>query len=89
MLHIRNMEQKIIKLFDWILCGYISGLEHKSNIFEMAYKEKLAELDQALADVSKLGNDNYQLREKLVFYKEKEARIKQQKRESYLRIKNK
>jgi len=88
-LHIRNMEQKIKSLFDWILCGYISGLEHKSNIFEMAYKEKLAELDQALADVSKLGNDNFKLREKLVLYKEKEARIKQQKRESYLRKKKK
>ena len=55
----------------------------------MAYKEKLAELDQALADVSKLGNDNFKLREKLVLYKEKEARIKQQKRESYLRKKKK
>lgn len=88
-LHIRNMEQKIMNLFDWILCGHISGLQHKANIYQMAYKEKLVELDQALKDVGKLGNENYKLREQLIMYKEKEARVTQQKRESYLRNKKK
>ena len=79
-LHIRNMEQKIIKLFDWILCGHISDL---------AYKSKLIELNNLHRDISRLRDENLELMDVIRRHKEKEARIKQQKRESYLRKKKK
>ena len=88
-LHIRNMEQKIIKLFDWILCGHISDLAYKSDFFENAYKSKLIELNNLHRDISRFRDENLELMDVIRRHKEKEARIKQQKRESYLRKKKK
>lgn len=82
MLHIRNMEQAIIKFLDWFTNGYVGDLELQNEV----YKKNLDDYRKIIIEKEIELN---QARDLLKNYRNKEARIKIQKRQSYLRLKQK
>lgn len=81
-LHIRNTMNTIIRFIDWVTDGYVSDLQYQLEM----YKAKHSSMAKR---INHLVSDNNHLLMEVQRYKEKEARIKQQKRESYHRNKNK
>lgn len=82
MLHIRNIMNAIIKFIDWATDGYISDLQYQLEMYKAKYSSMAKRINH-------LVSDNNHLLMEVKRYKERDARIRQQKRESYLRRKNK
>jgi hypothetical protein len=89
-MHICNiMYDKYIKFLDWLSGGMIFDLDFQAN----AYKEVIEMQNKRIAglhdrlDANRMTID--ELKAVLTEYKEKEAKIAQQKRESYHRRKKK
>ena len=89
-MHICNiMYDKYIKFLDWLSGGMIFDLDYQAN----AYKEVIEMQNKRIAglhdrlDANRMTID--ELKAVLTEYKEKEAKIAKQKRESYHRRKQK
>lgn len=89
-MHICNiMYDKYIKFLDWLSGGMIFDLDYQAN----AYKEVIEMQNKRIAglhdrlDANRMTID--ELKAVLTEYKEKEAKIAKQKRESYHRRKKK
>ena len=89
-MHICNiMYDKYIKFLDWLSGGLIFDLDYQTN----AYKEVIEMQNKRIAglhdrlDANRMTID--ELKAVLTEYKEKEAKIAKQKRESYHRRKKK
>jgi hypothetical protein len=89
-MHICNiMYDKYIKFLDWLSGGMIFDLDYQAN----AYKEVIEMQNKRIAglhdrlDANRMTID--ELKTVLTEYKEKEAKIAKQKRESYHRRKKK
>ena len=89
-MHICNiMYDKYIKFLDWLSGGMIFDLDYQAN----AYKEVIEMQNKRIAglhdrlDANRMTID--ELKAVLTDYKEKEAKIAKQKRESYHRRKQK
>ena len=83
------MYDKYIKFLDWLSGGMIFDLDYQAN----AYKEVIEMQNKRIAglhdrlDANRMTID--ELKAVLTEYKEKEAKIAKQKRESYHRMKQK
>lgn len=63
-------------------------MTYQRNAYKKAYKEKLQNSIDANKALVQLYDEYHELRAIIRAYREKEARIAQQKRESYKRIRN-
>jgi hypothetical protein len=82
------MVQTLIRIADWVLCGHISDITYQRDAYRKAYKEKLQNSIDANKALVQLHDEYHELRAIVRTYREKEARIAHQKRESYKRIRN-
>lgn len=83
------MYNRYIKFLDWLSGGLIFDLDYQCNAYKEAIKlqnERIAGLHDRIAANRRTIND---LQNVLTEYKQKEAKIAQQKRESYHRRKQK
>jgi hypothetical protein len=90
MLHLRNiMYDKYIKFLDWLSGGMIFDLNYQAN----AYKEVVELQNKRIAGLHDRLDANRrtidEMGEVIKQYKQKEAKIAQQKRQSYDRRKGK
>ena len=72
MLHLRNMVERIIHLFDWILCGYITDMTYQRNAYRKAYREKLEICKKANKELTDAYAEINELRDSLKYFKEKQ-----------------
>jgi len=72
MLHLRNMVQRIINLFDWILCGYITDMTYQRDAYKKAYREKLEICKKANKELTDAYAEINELKDALKHYKEKQ-----------------
>jgi hypothetical protein len=93
MLHLRNMELRIIKILDWITFGYISSLQYKVELYKKEVSVQRKKLSDALANAREseieLMKELNLCRELISQYKAKENKIREQKRKYYHINKNK